>query len=48
MSNGVELTQYQTVSTSESSNFKKYKMEQGKKWRQFLAAIVCKRKIKNK
>lgn len=38
MSNGIELTQYQLVSSGE--NGKKYKMEQGKKWRQFLAAIL--------
>lgn len=40
MTNGIELTQYQIVSTSESG--KKYNMEQGKKWRQFLAAVLCK------
>lgn len=39
MSNGIELTQYQLVSSSEHGR-KKYKMEQGKKWRQFLAAIL--------
>lgn len=41
MSNGIELTQYHLVSSSENGR-KKYKMEQGKKWRQFLAAILCK------
>jgi hypothetical protein len=39
MTNGIELNQYQIVSTTESG--KKYKMEQGKKWRQFLAGVLC-------
>lgn len=43
MTNGIELGQYQIVSTDDSGlNKKHYKMEQGKKWRQFLAAVLCK------
>lgn len=42
MTSGIELTQYQIVSTTESGIKKSYKMEQGQKWRQFLVAVICK------
>lgn len=43
MTPGIELEQYQIVNTNDSgTNKKEYKMEQGKKWRQFLAAVLCK------
>jgi len=37
-----QLNQYQTVSSSEGEKGPAYRMEQGKKWRQYLAAVLCK------
>lgn len=42
MSEGSELNQYQVVSSFEGGLNKSYRMEDGKKWRQFLAAVLCK------
>lgn len=44
MTNGTELTQlnqYQAASSCEGENKPVYRMEQGKKWRQYLAAVLC-------
>lgn len=46
MTSGIELTQYQAVSTNESGIKKNYKMEQTVKWRQFLVAVLCKFSVK--
>lgn len=43
MTPGIELEQYQIVNSNDSEGIKRYKMEEGKKWRQFLAAVLCKR-----
>ena len=48
MSNGIELSQYQVVSTVDSENDikKSYMMtrvEEGKNWRQFLVGVICRR-----
>jgi hypothetical protein len=45
MTPGIELEEYRIVNTNDSENKKQYKMEQGKKWRQFLAAVLCKKII---
>lgn len=38
--------QYQVVSSFEGERQKSYRMEDGKKWRQYLAAVLCKWKLK--
>lgn len=45
MTNETELehiNQYQIVSSSEGGFKPSYRMEEGKKWRQYLAAVLCK------
>lgn len=42
MSNAVELNQYQIVSSFEGERKVNPVMEKGKKYRQFLAAVLCK------
>lgn len=37
-----QLNQYQAVSSFEGERKGGYRMEQGKKWRQYLAAVLCK------
>lgn len=37
-----ELNQYQIVSSCEGGPKPSYRMEEGKKWRQYLAAVLCK------
>lgn len=37
-----QLSQYQIVSSGEGERKPAYRMEQGKKWRQYLAAVLCK------
>lgn len=42
MTNETELNQYQVVSSYEGErNPGGYRMEEGKKWRQYLAAVLC-------
>lgn len=36
-----QLNQYQVVDSFEGEKKPTYRMEEGKKWRQFLAAILC-------
>lgn len=36
------MNQYQVVSSFEGALNKSYRMEDGKKWRQYLAAVLCK------
>lgn len=42
MSNAVELNQYQIVSSFEGERKMNPVVEEGKKYRQFLAAVLCK------
>lgn len=37
-----QLEQYQVVGSCEGERKPDYRMEQGKKWRQYLAAVLCK------
>lgn len=37
-----QLNQYQVVSSYEGERKPAYRMEEGKKWRQYLAAVLCK------
>lgn len=37
-----QLNQYQIVGSYEGERKTGYRMEEGKKWRQFLAAVLCK------
>lgn len=43
-----QLNQYQVVSSFEGERKSGYRMEEGKKWRQFLAAVLCKWKSSKK
>lgn len=42
------LNQFQVVSSFEGERKGGYRMEQGKKWRQYLAAVLCEFKRKKK